>query len=74
MKKLDCLGEMCPIPLIKLQKELAAIRGGEAVVLVTDHSCTLVSTTDFCNAHKLSLISNEVMEGVWEITVFQDRP
>lgn len=72
MKKLNCLGDMCPIPIMRLQKELPAIRRGQAVMLVTDHSCTLRSVMDFCRAHDLKATDEEVLNGVWEITI-QDK-
>jgi len=60
---LDCFGDICPIPVIKVQRELANLSEGEQFMLVTDHSCVLKSITD-----KYENISiNEPMNGVWEI-------
>lgn len=69
MKKIDCLGEICPIPIILLQKEKANIKNGETILLVTDHSCTLSAVADFCKNHHFSMYSDEMMPGVWEITI-----
>ncbi len=69
IKKIDCLGDICPIPIMKLSKNLKHIEDGEACMLITDHSCTLTSVTDFCKNHKLMLSADEVMNGVWEITI-----
>ncbi len=39
MKKIDCLGDMCPVPVMKLQRETKKMKPGESVLLITDHSC-----------------------------------
>lgn len=36
MYKVDCLGEICPIPIMRLQKVMPQIRGGEPALLVAD--------------------------------------
>ncbi len=41
MKKVDCLGDMCPIPIIKARKALNSASSGETIKVVTDHSCVL---------------------------------
>ena len=69
MKEIDCLGEICPVPIIALKKELPALRQGETVLLVTDHSCTRGAVYDFCKNCGLEAEDVEVMNGVWEITV-----
>lgn len=69
MKKIDCLGEICPMPVIRLQKELSRIKKGEAVLVVTDHSCSYKSIEEFCYSHDLSLHSDEAIPGVWEILI-----
>lgn len=70
MKKIDCLGDMCPVPILSIQKELKAIKKGESIMLITDHSCTLTSLKDFCRMHQLTYECNEVMNGIWEVTIF----
>lgn len=69
MKRIDCLGQICPIPVLRLQKELASIQQGTEVLLITDHSCTCKSIKEFCSAKKLVCECDEVMNGVWEITI-----
>ncbi len=69
INKIDCLGEICPIPIIKIQKKLNEIKNGETYMLITDHSCTLTSVNDFCKKHILSCNATEVINGVWEIVI-----
>ncbi|MPM41843.1 hypothetical protein SDC9_88503 [bioreactor metagenome] len=69
MKWLDCLGDICPVPIMKLQRELGSMESGEHVMLVTDHSCTLSSTREFCAIYGLRLEAAEALPGVWEIEI-----
>ena len=38
MLELDCLGDMCPIPILKLKQCEGLTKKGEQVRLITDHS------------------------------------
>lgn len=69
MKKIDCLGEICPVPVMKLKSVMKSIQSGEDYLLITDHSCTIKNLESFCKANHLKYCSEEVMNGVWEITV-----
>jgi len=64
LKVLDCFGDICPIPVIKVEKELERLKKGEKFMMITDHSCVVKSIMD-----KYCCISiEEPMNGVWEIT------
>ena len=65
MKSLDCLGDMCPIPVLKTIKELKNINTGDTLKIVTDHSCVLESLTNKFKKHHIAY--EEVINGVWEI-------
>lgn len=69
MIKLDCLGDMCPVPVIKLQRYLESLEAGEQVMLVSDHSCTRNTVQAFALGHHFACDTVEVMNGVWEITL-----
>ena len=66
--KIDCFGDICPIPVLKAEDMLHQIKKGESFVLVTDHSCVVQSVKEKYAHHPLSLEIEEVMNGVWEIT------
>lgn len=63
IKVLDCFGDICPIPVIKVEKQLSELEEGEQFMLVTDHSCVLKSIQDKYN----NVVIDEPMNGVWEI-------
>lgn len=69
MIKLDCFGEFCPIPLLKIQKALKTMASGESVLTITDHSCVVESIEDFLRKGEAAYDIDEVMNGVWEITI-----
>lgn len=66
---LDCLGDMCPVPYLKAKKKLEGIKQGDSVLLVTDHSCVARSVTEKLEKEKYTVDEEEVMNGVWEITI-----
>ena len=69
MIKIDCLGDGCPIPLIKLKAKHSLILEGEKILLVTDHNLAVEKIEYYCHLNKFKYSSEEVIEGVWEITI-----
>lgn len=69
MEDLNCLGDMCPVPLLKLRECQALTAKGETVKLVTDHSCSVESITEYCSRHHLKLTVTEPMNGIWELFI-----
>ena len=48
---------MCPLPIIKLQQCKNLTKKGQTIKLVTDHSCSVESITDFCKKNKISCVT-----------------
>ena len=69
MRRLDCLGDMCPLPLMKLMQFRENLDRGESVTVVTDHSCTCESLLNYCAKQHMSASVKEPVPGVWEITI-----
>ena len=67
MITIDCLGDMCPIPVLKAQKEFKKLASGDTIKIITDHSCALESVTNKFKKHQVS--SDEIIVGVWEIFI-----
>jgi TusA-related sulfurtransferase len=74
MIKLDCFGDICPVPLLKIKHKLADLNEGDSIMVVVDHSCVAESIHDFYknSAHDIEI--EEVMNGVWEITLTKHSP
>lgn len=69
MLEIDCLGEICPVPVMMLKKHHQVILRGEKVLLITDHSCARKSITEYCDQANLRCSIQEVINGVWEISI-----
>lgn len=69
MDKIDCFGEICPVPLIKLQKKMKELEHGETIMIVVDHSCSLEAIKDYYSDQEHVISIDEVINGVWEISV-----
>ncbi len=73
MFKVDCLGDFCPIPLLKAQEASGSLGLGECFMLVTDHSCTEEALRELFENSPFHVESDEVINGVWEITITRFR-
>ncbi len=69
MKTIDCLGEFCPIPILRIKSELKITSKGECFMVVTDHSCVLQSIQDYFKKTHNTVKTNEIINGVWEIVI-----
>ena len=67
MYELDCLGDMCPIPIMKLKQCKQIKEKGGQLKLVTDHSCVVESISGYCKKQKLQIHIEEPMNGIWEL-------
>lgn len=66
---LDCLGDMCPLPMIKMKEQLEKMSEKDSLLVITDHSCVARSLVEELCKSKYRFEENEVMNGIWEITV-----
>ena len=72
MHRMECLGDHCPLPLMKLQQYQKQLDNGETVLLVTDHSCTCESILSYCKKKNMQTQVYEPIPGIWEITIHKD--
>lgn len=64
---IDCFGDFCPVPILKIEKKLKEINSGDEFMLVTDHSCTIESIKELYSKRNVEFRTQEVMNGVWEV-------
>ncbi|OPL07527.1 MAG: hypothetical protein AVO33_05245 [delta proteobacterium ML8_F1] len=69
---MDCLGDVCPVPVIKLKKILDR-PGKEDIQLVTDHSCVFSSLETLLPLYGLEYTVSEPLRGVWEILILREK-
>ncbi|WP_165907960.1 sulfurtransferase TusA family protein [Hydrogenispora ethanolica] len=69
MKKLDCMGDFCPIPTLKTIDQIQRLNPGEMLEILVDHSCAVENIK--AAAHKLvhQFRVEEVANGIWRITI-----
>jgi TusA-related sulfurtransferase len=72
-KTLDCLGEACPVPLIRTQRALAGLAAGDVLVVQIDHSCAMKNIPEWAqkSGHRFEI--DEVDAGQWEIAIEKAR-
>ena len=68
-KVLDCLGEACPVPLVKAQKELEKMAVGDVLIVNIDHSCAMKNIPDWAREVGYNVEIDEVGEGEWDIII-----
>jgi len=67
--RLDCMGEICPVPLMKTKKKLASISSGDTLIVYIDHSCAIKNIPEFVKGlgHKFKI--DELGDGEWKVTI-----
>ena len=68
-RELNCLGEACPVPLIKAQKEMESMAVGDVLVLHIDHSCAMKNIPDWAREAGHAVEIEEIDEGEWDIII-----
>lgn len=66
---LDCMGEACPIPLIKTEKEMEKLSVGDVVVVQVDHSCAIKNVPEWARTQGYNVEIDDVDDGEWEIII-----
>jgi TusA-related sulfurtransferase len=66
---LDCLGEACPVPLIKAQKELETMSAGDVLRVNVDHTCAIKNIPSWARSRDYQVEIEETGEGEWDIVI-----
>lgn len=66
---LDCLGEACPIPLVKAQKAIEKMAVDDVLIMEIDHSCAMKNVPDWARSAGHAVEIEEVGEGEWNIYI-----
>lgn len=64
--ELDCLGEACPIPLVKTEKALEKLEVGDTLIVLIDHSCAMKNVPEWARKQGHEVELEEVDDGEWE--------
>lgn len=66
---IDCLGLMCPVPVVKAQIIYKKMIKGDTVSILTDHSCTANNIRDAFMQMECEIHVEEETNGIWKITL-----
>lgn len=64
--ELDCLGEACPVPLVKTEKALEKLDIGDMLIVLIDHSCAMKNVPEWARKQGHNVEIEEVDDGEWE--------
>ena len=67
--ELDCLGEACPVPLMKTEKKLASLAAGDVLVVHIDHSCAMKNVPEWARKQGFNVEVEEVDDGEWDVII-----
>ncbi len=67
--ELDCMGEACPVPLIKAEKALKKMDVSDVLIVQIDHSCAMKNVPEWARKQGHNVEIEEVDDGEWEIFI-----
>ncbi len=67
MDKLNCLGDICPVPSLKAIEQFSRLQPGETAKIIVDHSCAVANIKEATKNLVASIEVEEVANGIWEI-------
>ncbi|MDR1863247.1 MAG: sulfurtransferase TusA family protein [Treponema sp.] len=70
---LDCLGEACPLPLVKVQQEMKTMTLGDVLTVNVDHTCAIKNIPDWARDQGCHVEIEETGEGEWDIIIEKVR-
>ena len=66
---IDCIGDPCPLPLIKAEKKLRKLQAGDQVCLEVDHNCALNSIPEWARKKGYRVRVEETPYLEWKIYI-----
>lgn len=72
MKEINCIGDFCPIPILKVKKALENCKHGENFTVVADHDCVRESIEEYLDRTNFSYSVRELEDGIFEISITEN--
>ncbi|MFN2341175.1 MAG: sulfurtransferase TusA family protein [Halanaerobium sp.] len=66
---IDCIGDPCPLPLIKAEKKLRKLNSGDQLCLETDHNCALNNVSEWARKKGYQVEVEEMPYLEWKIYI-----
>ncbi|NLW58786.1 MAG: sulfurtransferase TusA family protein [Firmicutes bacterium] len=65
--EINCMGEVCPVPSLKVRSLLRNLKAGEELKVLVDHSCAVGNILEQVPEESYQRAVNEVANGIWEV-------
>lgn len=69
MEILNCLGEFCPIPTLRVKSKVVQLKAGESLTVLVDHSCAVQNISETLQNSECLIQTKEVANGIWEMKI-----
>lgn len=66
---LDCMGEACPVPLMRTEKKMEELAVGDVLIVSIDHSCAMKNVPEWARKQGHNVEIDEVDDGEWEVVI-----
>lgn len=66
---LDCIGETCPVPLIKAENTFKKLAVGDILIVQIDHSCAVKNIPEWAKKTGHNVEVQETANGEWEVII-----
>jgi len=67
--ELDCMGEACPLPLMKAEKKIKDLASGDVLIVHIDHSCAMKNVPEWARSQGYNVEVDEVDDGEWDVVI-----
>ncbi len=71
---IDARGHHCPVPTLKLQKQMRVTADNTSVILIADDPMAQIDVPHFCHQNRYLLQSVEPCGTGWRFEVLRKRP
>ena len=68
-KKLDMLGEVCPVPLLAAIREMERLNSGDMLWVETDYNRTVRNIMKWCDDNGINFFVEDKDNGVWLVKI-----
>lgn len=69
VRELDCLSELCPVPLLRAMKEFKTMECGDILIIHSDHSCVAIDMKKWADSKDYPIKSVDLGGGEWEVYI-----
>ncbi len=71
--KLDCLGMLCPVPVVKTGQAIRRIPVGDQLTVLADDPGAELDLKDWCSANRQEWIDVHQRDGIWTTRIRRAR-